>query len=295
MGAIGAALLVRALRDWRSGPCSTPHIPTAPALGFEVALTTLLVTVILGTADRHLIVGPNAALAVGATIALCGLIALPLKGASMNAPRSLGPALVTGRLSEVWIYIGGPFAGAALALVVNTVLHGSNAHDPRPGKRPRAKPEMERAAARLEQLPTWVEGHLNVVIETPKNQPNKLTYDIAAGAMRLGKVLPIGMVFPFDFGFLPSTRGADGDPLDVLVLMDAPTPPGCLVDARLVGVLRCVQHQETWGYRRPERSLPRGRPGSIDLPSGSKHQGHSEDGPEPDRRFLHPVQRACRP
>ena len=62
--------------------------------------------------------------------------------------------------------------------------------------------------------------------------------------MRLSKVLPIGMVFPFDFGFLPSTLGADGDPLDVLVLMDAPTPPGCLVDARLVGVLRCVQHQE---------------------------------------------------
>ena len=131
LGAVGAALLVRALLGLGvAAGVSTPHMATAPALGFEVALTTLLVTVILGTADRHLVVGSDAALAVGATIALCGLIALPLEGASMNPARSLGPALVTGRLSEVWIYIGGPFAGAAVALVVNTVLHGSTAHDP---------------------------------------------------------------------------------------------------------------------------------------------------------------------
>ena len=81
------------------------------------------------------------------------------------------------------------------------------------------------------------------MIETPKDQPNKLKYDASAGTMRLSKVLPIGMVFPFDIGFLPFTRGADGDPLDVLVLMDAPAPPGCLVDARLIGVLRCTQQE----------------------------------------------------
>lgn len=82
---------------------------------------------------------------------------------------------------------------------------------------------------------------MNVVIETPKNQPNKLKYDPEAGAMRLSTVLPVGMVFPFDFGFLPGTQAADGDPLDVLVLMEAPVYPGCVVATRLIGVLRCEQ------------------------------------------------------
>jgi inorganic pyrophosphatase len=104
-------------------------------------------------------------------------------------------------------------------------------------------------AAALDELATWSGQHLNVVIETPKNQPNKLTYDPGTGTMRLSKVLPLGMVFPFDFGFVPSTLGEDGDPLDVLVLMDAPAPAGCLVAARLVGVLRCSQ-QEADGKER---------------------------------------------
>ena len=95
----------------------------------------------------------------------------------------------------------------------------------------------------LDSLETWSGRYLNVVIETPKDQPNKLKYDATAGTMRLSKVLPVGMVFPFDFGFVPSTQGADGDPLDVLVLMDAPAPPGCLVEARLIGVLRCTQRE----------------------------------------------------
>ena len=95
----------------------------------------------------------------------------------------------------------------------------------------------------LNELATWSDQHLNVVIETPKDQPNKLTYDPKAATMRLSKVLPVGMVFPFDFGFVPSTLGEDGDPLDVLVLMDAPVPAGCLVAARLVGVLRCTQRE----------------------------------------------------
>jgi len=99
------------------------------------------------------------------------------------------------------------------------------------------------ATPSLDRLPTWDGRLLNVVIETPKNQPNKLTYTPDVGAMRLSKVLPVGMVFPFDFGFLPSTLGEDGDPLDVLVLMDAPAPAGCLVAARLIGVLRCQQRK----------------------------------------------------
>jgi MIP family channel proteins len=131
VGAIVAALIVRALLgDAVEVGVSTPHISSASALGFEVVLTMLLVTVILGTADRHRIVGTEAALAVGATIALCGLVALPLEGASMNPARSLGPALVTGRFESLWIYFVGPFVGATLAVAVNALLHGSSERDP---------------------------------------------------------------------------------------------------------------------------------------------------------------------
>src|SRR5688500_10091266 len=73
----------------------------------------------------------------------------------------------------------------------------------------------------------------NVIIETPKGSRNKYKYDEQRGLFKLRKMLPLGSIFPFDFGFLPSTRGADGDPLDVLVLMDAPTFPGCVVLVRL--------------------------------------------------------------
>jgi inorganic pyrophosphatase len=56
--------------------------------------------------------------------------------------------------------------------------------------------------------------------------------------------LPEGMMFPFDFGFIPSTLGEDGDPLDVLVLMDAPAHPGCLVDVRLIGIITAEQTED---------------------------------------------------
>ncbi len=103
-------------------------------------------------------------------------------------------------------------------------------------------------------LPTWKGDLALVVIETPKNQPNKLKFDPELGVMRLAKVLPLGMVFPFDFGFLPGTLAPDGDPLDVLVLMDAPVWPGCVVETGLVGVLRCEQ-QEDGGKRIPNDRL----------------------------------------
>jgi inorganic pyrophosphatase len=113
-------------------------------------------------------------------------------------------------------------------------------------KRHKGRLDVRRAPT-LDRLPTWSGHTLNVVIETPKNQPNKLKFDADVQAMRLSKVLPAGMVFPFDFGFLPSTLGEDGDPLDVLVLMDAPAPAGCLITARLIGVLRCMQRERPGG------------------------------------------------
>jgi inorganic pyrophosphatase len=84
-------------------------------------------------------------------------------------------------------------------------------------------------------------GRLNVVIDTPKGSRNKYKYDERHGQWRLSKVLPAAHSFPHDFGFLPSTRGEDGDPVDVLVLMDEPAFPGCVVPARLIGVLEAEQ------------------------------------------------------
>jgi len=85
------------------------------------------------------------------------------------------------------------------------------------------------------------EGLVQVIIETPANSRNKFAYDPDQGIFALKKVLPAGMVFPYDFGFLPQTLAPDGDPIDVLLLMDEPAFPGCAVRARLVGVIEGEQ------------------------------------------------------
>ena len=85
------------------------------------------------------------------------------------------------------------------------------------------------------------ETTLNVVVETPQGSHLKFDYDEKRRMFRLGGVLPAGAVFPFNFGFVPSTRGGDGDPLDVCVLMDGPAFAGCLLAARLVGVIEAEQ------------------------------------------------------
>jgi inorganic pyrophosphatase len=81
------------------------------------------------------------------------------------------------------------------------------------------------------------------IIETPKGSRNKFSYDPESGLFKLGGLLPEGMMFPFDFGFVPSTLGGDGDPLDVMVLMDAPAHVGCQVDIRIVGVIAAKQSE----------------------------------------------------
>jgi len=85
---------------------------------------------------------------------------------------------------------------------------------------------------------------VQVIIETPKGSRNKYAWDPEQQVFALKKVLPEGMVFPHDFGFIPSTEGDDGDPIDVLVLMDQPAFAGCLVKARLVGVIEGKQTEK---------------------------------------------------
>lgn len=86
-------------------------------------------------------------------------------------------------------------------------------------------------------------GDLNAVIETPRGDRNKYDYDPEIGGLRLAKVLPEGAVFPYDFGFIPSTKAADGDPLDVMVLLDDPVPPGCVVAVRVIGAIAAEQRK----------------------------------------------------
>jgi aquaporin Z len=125
IGAVLAALLLRALfGPIRHIGATLPHYGMIVSLITEIMLTFLLITVILGTAANGKLVGHNAAIAVGGTIAAAGLFAISISGASMNPARSLGPFLVSGQLTDAWIYVVGPFAGAILAVVVAWLLRG---------------------------------------------------------------------------------------------------------------------------------------------------------------------------
>jgi inorganic pyrophosphatase len=92
-------------------------------------------------------------------------------------------------------------------------------------------------------------GDINVIIDTPKGERNKYKYDDQQKLFKLSGVLTVGHSFPFNFGFIPSTKAADGDPVDVLVLMDEPTPAGCLVQTRLIGVIEAKQTEDGKTFR----------------------------------------------
>jgi inorganic pyrophosphatase len=109
---------------------------------------------------------------------------------------------------------------------------------------------------RLDKISLFQGRHsLRVVIETPRGSRNKFDYDPELNAMTLAKTLPEGMIFPFDFGFFPGTKGQDGDPLDVLVLMDEPVYPGCVVVCRLIGVMEAEQREKDGHRERNDRFI----------------------------------------
>jgi inorganic pyrophosphatase len=85
------------------------------------------------------------------------------------------------------------------------------------------------------------DGTLQVIVETPKGSRNKYAFDPKQEIFALKKVLPAGMAFPYDFGFLPRTIAPDGDPIDVLLLMDEPAFPGCAIRSRLIGIIEGEQ------------------------------------------------------
>ena len=96
-----------------------------------------------------------------------------------------------------------------------------------------------------ESLRTWGEsGILNVLVDTPRGSAAKFKLDLEKNVYTVSHYLARGAVFPFDFGSIPGTSSEDGDPLDLLVLAEAPTFPGCLVPVRLVGGLEARQTQD---------------------------------------------------
>lgn len=109
---------------------------------------------------------------------------------------------------------------------------------------------------RLGDLPPIdADGRVWAVVESPQGSGHKLAYRPDLGAFELSASLPVGMQMPFDFGFFPGTLAADGDPLDVLVLLDAPAYPGTVVEVRLLGVLEAEQREPHTATFRNDRLI----------------------------------------
>ena len=105
---------------------------------------------------------------------------------------------------------------------------------------------------RLSALSSATAGCIHAIVDTPKGSHLKYQYDVGLGLFRLERVLGAGLRFPFNYGYIPSTLGEDGDPVDVLLLMDDATFVGCVVVARLIGVIEATQVEV--GARRAERN-----------------------------------------
>lgn len=127
VGALAAALFLRTLFGTVGALGATVPgngVSSGTALAMEVVLTTGLMNTILGTASGARNIGANGAIAVGGYIALAGLWAAPISGASMNPVRSLAPDFVRGDLSTAWIYVAGPILGALIGVVFEWILKG---------------------------------------------------------------------------------------------------------------------------------------------------------------------------
>ena len=94
---------------------------------------------------------------------------------------------------------------------------------------------------------------LPVIIECPRGTGEKYDYVPEKGYFKLSKVLPAGLVFPFDFGFVPETRGEDGDPLDVIVISGIQSFTGCCMDCRIIGAIKAQQTELDGSSMRNDR------------------------------------------
>ncbi|MDB5009852.1 MAG: hypothetical protein JWQ06_641 [Mucilaginibacter sp.] len=96
---------------------------------------------------------------------------------------------------------------------------------------------------------------VTAIIECPKGTDHKYDYDPESQRFKLKKILPAGLVFPFDFGFIPDTKGEDGDPLDIIVVSEITGFPGCMMDCRIIGALQAEQTERTGEKMRNDRFI----------------------------------------
>jgi len=113
---------------------------------------------------------------------------------------------------------------------------------------------MKKAIARLPAFDEE-EGCVNAIVETPKGSRVKYTYLPDAGLFSVKRALPEGMMFPFNFGFIPSTLADDGDPLDIVVVNQEPILTGCLIHVRLLAVLEAEQREKDGKTNRNDRII----------------------------------------
>ncbi len=120
---------------------------------------------------------------------------------------------------------------------------------------------------KVEQIPTFPQPDkspdvVHAIIETPRDTRHKYAFDEKLGVFRQRQLLPEGLTWPYDYGFIPQTIAEDGDPLDVLYLSSVPTFPGCLIECRVLGVIRMrkdgVENDRILGapVRRPDFAQP---------------------------------------
>jgi aquaporin NIP len=125
-GAVAAALVLLVL--WPDKPAdlgaTVPTVAVGRAFLYELLLTAVLMFVIMAVATDTRAVGAAAAIAIGGTIGLDALVGGPATGASMNPARSFGPALVSGRWVDFWVYVAGPVVGAALGALAYQLVRG---------------------------------------------------------------------------------------------------------------------------------------------------------------------------
>lgn len=122
------------------------------------------------------------------------------------------------------------------------------------------------------------EGALRVIVESPRQSSLKLKYEPALQMFTVSRELPLGVVYPFDWGFIPGTRGDDGDPIDAMAIHRTPTYPGVLLPCRILGMVEVIQREgkgrpvtnnrviTTPSWHSPLREIAEAR----DLPSGAR-------------------------
>jgi len=133
--------------------------------------------------------------------------------------------------------------------------------------------------ANLTKLPTLADKtHVYAVVETPRGSRAKLKFDPKIGAFTLSKPLLAGLTYPYDWGFIPSTKAPDGDPLDVLIIHEAATYPGLVLACKVIGILEVEQKKKGTSERNDRIfAVPDRSPLETDLKDVRNLPSHARD------------------